>query len=289
MLSLCLLNSRLVRNKTAVIFDYVCDCKVDLVAITETWLGDHDAAVRAELCPDGYKLLDQGRDGRRGGGTALIFHASLAVKKVDAGAKVSFKFSQWTVQSISHDFRVVILYRSQADSAVRKIPMSTFFSELSDYLETVVLCREQLLIPGDFNIHVDVPEDSDSIKLVHLLESFSFPQHVVGPTHILSHTLDLVLTRKSDQIIQSTPVVDRYFSDHASILSGLHSAKPSLTIMTISHRKIKSLDVESVNAALAESDLCRNPPDDLDELVACYNSTLRAVMDKHARCKLTRL
>ena len=42
------------------------------------------------------------------------------------------------------------------------------------------------------------------------------------------------------------------------------------------------MDVESVNADLAESDLCRNPPDDLDELVACYNSTLRAVMDKHA-------
>ena len=99
-LSLCLLNSRSVRNKTAVIFDYVCDCKADLVAITETWLGDHDAAVRAELCPDGYKLLDQGRNGRRGGGTALIFRDSLAVKKVDAEARVSFEFSEWTVQSL---------------------------------------------------------------------------------------------------------------------------------------------------------------------------------------------
>ena len=55
MLSLCLLNSRSVRNKTAVIFDYVCDCKADLVAIKQRWLGDHDAAVGAELCPDGYR------------------------------------------------------------------------------------------------------------------------------------------------------------------------------------------------------------------------------------------
>ncbi|XP_068735435.1 uncharacterized protein [Montipora capricornis] len=254
-LSLCLLNSRSVRNKTAVIFDYVCDCKADLVAITEIWLGDHDAAVRAVLCPDGYKLLDQGRDGRRGGGTALIFRDSLAIKKVDTGAKVSFEFSEWTAQSVSHDFRVVILYRPQADSDVSKIPMSTFFSEFSDYLETVVLCREQLLIAGDFNIHVDVPEDSDSIKLLDLLESFTLRQHVVGPTHILGHTLDLVITSQSDQIIRSTP--------------------------TVSYRKIKSVDVESVNADLAESDLCRNPPDDLDELVACYDSTLRTVMDKH--------
>ena len=60
------LSLRSVRSKIAVIFDYVCDCKADLVAIKETWLGDHDAAVRAVLCPDGYKILDQGRDGQSG-------------------------------------------------------------------------------------------------------------------------------------------------------------------------------------------------------------------------------
>ena len=67
-----------------------------------TWR--YDAAVQTKLCPDGYKLLDQGRDGRRGGGTSLIFSDSLVEKKVDAGAKVSFEFSEWTVQSVSHDF-----------------------------------------------------------------------------------------------------------------------------------------------------------------------------------------
>ena len=75
--------------------------------------------------------------------------------------------------------------------------MSTFFSKLSDYLEAVVLCREQLLIAGNFNIHVDAPEDSDSIKLLDLLESFSLRQHVAGPTHFLGHTPDLVITRQS--------------------------------------------------------------------------------------------
>ena len=109
-------NAAIFPPKTAVIFDYVCDCKPDLVAITETWLGDHDAAVRAELCPDGYKPLDQGRDGRRGGGTALISRDSLSLKKVDAGVKVSFEFSEWTVQSVSHDFRVVILISTASRS-----------------------------------------------------------------------------------------------------------------------------------------------------------------------------
>ena len=37
-LSLCLLNAQSVKNKSANIFDYVIECKADLVAITETWL-----------------------------------------------------------------------------------------------------------------------------------------------------------------------------------------------------------------------------------------------------------
>ena len=57
LLSLCLLNSRSVRNKSAAIYDYLCECKADLIAVTETWLNNHDNAVRAELCPDGYSPL----------------------------------------------------------------------------------------------------------------------------------------------------------------------------------------------------------------------------------------
>ena len=75
--------------------DYICDCKADLFAITETWLSADDAAVRAELCPDGYKFIDHPRYGRRGGGTGLVYRSSLGIKKVDAGERASFEFSEW--------------------------------------------------------------------------------------------------------------------------------------------------------------------------------------------------
>lgn len=62
--------------------------------------------------------------------------------------------------------------------------MTTIFTEFSDYLETVVLCKEQLVVVSDFNIHVDVSDDSDSTKFLNLLESSSLQQHVAGPNHI---------------------------------------------------------------------------------------------------------
>ncbi|KAL9957977.1 hypothetical protein ACROYT_G034937 [Oculina patagonica] len=163
--------------------------------------------------------------------------------------------------------------------------MTTFFTEFSDYLETIVLCKEQLVVVGDFNIHVDVPDDSDSTKFLDLLESFSLQQHVMGSTHIHGHTLDLVITRQSDQILRSTPRIDRYFSDHASVLCHLHSIKPSFSARSLSFRKLKSVNVETLNDDLAKSDLCKNPPDDLDELVVSYNKTLTAALDKYAPVK----
>merc|ERR1739844_140129 len=68
-ISLCLMNTRSVKNKTSDIFDYICEHKLDLVAITETWLCQNDNSIRSDLCPDGYKLLDHPRTGRHGGGT----------------------------------------------------------------------------------------------------------------------------------------------------------------------------------------------------------------------------
>ena len=54
-------------------------------------------------------------------------------------------------------------------SDAHRVPISIFqFSELADYLESIVLCKEQLLISGNFDIHVDNAVGADAIKLIDL-------------------------------------------------------------------------------------------------------------------------
>ena len=98
---LCSLNTRSVRNKTAAVLDYACDCKADLFTFTESWLREGDDAVRAELCPDGYKFMGQNRIGRSGGGTGIMYRDSLNVKRIDGGEHESFEFSEWMVSGRS--------------------------------------------------------------------------------------------------------------------------------------------------------------------------------------------
>ena len=51
---------------------------------------------------------------------------------------------------------------------------------------------------------MDVEADADAVRLRELLESTGLKQHVTAPTHkrthISGHTLDLIITRLSDQL-----------------------------------------------------------------------------------------
>ena len=275
----CLLNARSLKNKTASFVDYVQDCKADIFAITETWLTQNDAVVCREITPAGYRLLHCPRADRAGGGTALLFKDRFNELQFSAGEKSSFEFSEYLIDASSFQFRLVIIYRIPY-SAVHPITSSTFFLEFSDYLDSLLLSKVPLCIFGDFNFHLDVSGDVDAAKFADLLELLCLTQHDRSPTHIQGHILDLVITRKSDNIIKGRPISDRYISDHCSVLCSLSVPRPSPTVKHISFRKLKSLDLTSFKDDIARSDLFNdaNP----EKLVDLYNNTLRLLLDRHA-------
>jgi len=49
--------------------------------------------------------------------------------------------------------------------------VSSFIDEFADYMESTITTSEPLLITGDINIHVDVPDDSNTIRFLDLLDS----------------------------------------------------------------------------------------------------------------------
>lgn len=211
LLSLCLLNAQSIRNKTANFVDYVCDYKHDLVAVTETWLRTADDAIRVELCPVGYKFIDFPRKGRNGGGIGLLYRDYFKVAKVRNGEEKSFEYCELLVQaSTSCKIRVVIVYRPPYNENHR-VSMGMFINEFSNYMDSIILSKEQLLILGDFNIHLDDSTNADTKIFIDLLESLGLEQHVKGPTHIHGHTLDLVITRKMETVVACPPRVCRQF------------------------------------------------------------------------------
>ncbi|XP_028394508.1 uncharacterized protein LOC114518705 [Dendronephthya gigantea] len=158
--------------------------------------------------------------------------------------------------------------------------------EFSNVLESVILSKESLLVLGDFNIHVDDSKDSGAMKFLGL------EQHVMQPTHIHGHTLDLIITRKMESLIRSPPRSCHYFSDHAAIHSSLHLGRPVSQVKRVTYRKIKAVNLQCPKQDFVLSDLCKREHakpltsyEDLEKLVCNYNIVLRNITDSHAPLK----
>ena len=103
--------------------------------------------------------------------------------------------------------------------------MEHFLKKLLNYLK--YLLTKRLLLLGDFNFHINKNNDPNVIKFGKLLEEFSLQLHVTSPTCKSFNTLDLVMTRSSDDILLAKPKVKAFISDHAAIMCHLRSFKPN--------------------------------------------------------------
>ena len=281
-ITLTVLNTQSLNNKAAIFIDFICEYQPDLLAATETWFIDGESASKTQCTPGGYRFFDHSRSGRRGGGTGLLFKNNLMVTKVTGGEHQSFEYLEWKVTSGSRRVNLIIMYRPPY-SAAHPVTSAVFFVEFAEYLESIVLSADPLLIVGDFNIHIDSNENYDAIKLSELLQSFSLTQHVQVPTHSSGHTLDLIITRKTDDLVSSVPRAGCLFSDHMPVFCELDMGKVHFTKSNVSYRNLSAINLDALRADLSNSDLCKNTDlSDIHELAKSYNETLESVINRHA-------
>ncbi|CAH3164505.1 unnamed protein product, partial [Porites lobata] len=132
-----------------------------------------------------------------------LFRDSVCVHKIDAGNRTSYEFSEWLIHlTCAEKMRVVVVYRPPY-SGEHKVPTNVFFDEFSAYLESLLL-----------------------FKFRDLLESVGLRQHVKKSTHNNGHILDLIITRFTDSTICIGPQVDRFISDHASVICHVLASRP---------------------------------------------------------------
>ena len=93
-----------------------------------------------------------------------------------------------------------------------------FFAVLDKCLEFMALYECEIVVAGQFNIHVEIPENPHAIRLREVLPSFDGAYHVPHtPTHRDDGTLNLVIT-KSEQVVNDITVNPQgMISDHSVI------------------------------------------------------------------------
>ena len=167
----------------------------------------------------------------------MVYRSGLAVSEIITGEKPSFELAEYICCDNSSKFRLIVVYHPPY-SDTHPVTISMFLDNFADYLESIILCPEPLLIAGDFNIHVDIHDHNDRVKFMDLLVFMRLVQHVNTPTHQRGHILDPIITREVDSLVHKPPISDCFLSDHCTVLCNLSLLQPSLTVREISYQKL---------------------------------------------------
>ncbi|XP_062616530.1 uncharacterized protein LOC134278229 [Saccostrea cucullata] len=281
------LNCRSARNKTSSICDLIISNDIDLLAITETWLGDSDQCVISELLPDGYKFIHKARSNGRSGGVALVYKSIMDVKAVSR--EDTFTHFEY-LECIINFTRLCIIYRPPP-SKKNQLRNSVFFYEWSHFLDSVVVDHRELIITGDLNFHLDNVQDPEGVKFLRILDDHGLVQHVKESTHSGGHILDVVIVRDSSSILYGEPCVTdpglydkngNPAGDHLAICSKLTLSKPARERKSIKFRKLRDIVTSDLSDSIRSSFELQKGENSVEKSVNLYNTTLKNILDSLA-------
>ena len=244
------------------------------------------------ILPVGYDIFHVPRFYSGGGGVALVFKDCITMKPQRSKRYISFEYLECIIQLGLKHIRIVSVYRPPPSEA-NGFTFNQFLNEFTCLLEMHTVSTGQLLILGDFNFHVDNVNDRIVLRFLDILSLFNLTQHVNVPTHEMGHTLDLVITRASEDLLCNLSVYDPKISDHSAILFNIRHKKIKYQQKTFTYRPIKHInesnfinDVQNTIASLPSTHTADQPlsesPSDLNDLVSHYNNTMSTLIDAHA-------
>ncbi len=292
-LTMAHVNARSSRNKGLALRDQIIDYDLDIFFITESWLIDdniNDKAIVNSIKPSGYDYFSCNRNERQGGSLCVFYKTNLKFKeqpppKVNLENEMpssvkTMEIMETLLRTKDRQIRLVCIYRPDSSPA-KPYKMSQFYDEFSELMTHYNLYNDEIIIFGDLNFHVNKPDKPDVKKFLDILESNNLYQHIHEPTHEHGNTLDLLITRKSSNLVYNECVGER-ISDHDCIRWKLNLRKPERPRKIVRFRKTRQIDMNEfkrdISEGLKAADGCTNTSDVID----IYNFSLKTTLDKYA-------
>ncbi len=269
MLKIELFNAQSLTNKSSFIQDHIMEKGLDFMCLTETWHQPEVYSTLNEFCPPGYSYLEKARTTGRGGGLAVIYRQQVELYPLPTLS--SFECFAFKCKP-PFPMTILLIYRPPKLNSV-------FISEIHDLLTTLCSTTGNILILGDFNIHIDTPSCKFAVEFLQLLDCLDLQQHVDVPTHSRGHTLDLVISNFAP--ISNLLVYDLGVSDHKVISMEL-PLPCSLTKekRQMCFRNLKKINLDSLAVYLQH--LSSADFSSVTESVDFYNRSLSSLLDLHA-------
>ena len=164
----------------------------------------------------GYNINTANRKERSGGALALVTKNEYEVETVDKVENLSFQYALWRIAIHKIELLVIAVYRPPY-SAVNQTTLNTFLDEFPDWLSTKITEDKNIVIVGDFNVHVNDGCDIEANIFNDMMIAMGLKQWVTFPTHHNGNTLDLVMTELGSKLTVNKCEEGPFLSDHCII------------------------------------------------------------------------
>lgn len=268
-------------HKPTALHEFIADNSLEILSLTETWLSkDTPPDVLNSLTPPNFSIIHEPRSEGRGGGVAIIHRSYLKVSQIPLPSFSSFESLCVHFTVASRPFTLLTVYRPPSSS------LAVFSDEISTLLADLCSRPNELVVSGDFNLHVDDPSSPYVRPFLDLLNSLDLKQHVNFPTHDSGHSLDLLISRSSSDIIHNLSHTFPALSDHHAILAELSlPVKDRPLPITKTIRPLKSIDTTLFSNDILSSPLYTAPANNLSDYATQFTTVLTSLLDKHASSK----
>jgi len=270
--------------------EHLQDQKCDVCFVQETFLKDYDTAKLQEIRDYGWNVLSNPRKHRSGGGIAILYRNDI---KLTSNTKVTkyktYQVMEAVLSSKSGLIRLVNIYRPPYSQKARHTE-SMFLEEFENYLGDLSKKPGSPVIAGDFNIHVEKPNELYPRKFLNLLGQYGLVQCVpLVPTHEQGGTLDLVIVNEElSRKTNSFNVIDSGVSSDHYLVNFEISVELELSKGTkpkrISYRNFNTIIIDAFKSDIIGSNLGDQETwesYDMNAAVEQYQTVLTELMDKH--------
>ena len=278
-----LVNCRSVVNKIPEIQFEIVDHNLDVCALTETWLVEDDTVTPGLIPPPGYAFLSSPRTSGPGGGVGVVFKKDLAVKRLKNHSFQSVECSEYAFTKNNSRVILALLYRPPSSSVL------SCMENITDIFEENVNVAGEMVLLGDLNVHMNKPDQANTILVNEVLDSFNYSNLVQCATHRSQNTIDVVCTRNQCDVISAVEQ-GPLFSDHFLLLFDFCKLRSSRATTEVTYRKLNSIDNAAFSSDLLskmqDMDICAM---DVENSLQSYNEAMGTVLDAHAPLRVKRV
>src|SRR5664279_5604270 len=246
------LNAQSTVRKGALIQDIITSTKLDVLAITESWIVNDDPdAIKRDAAPAGYDIQHVPRPGstskNRGGGLCLI------------NRRDSITVKAHPLQTSSH-------YRT---FECQLLTLSVGNTRSTDCVTIVVIYRP--------------PSTTLTVFYMHSLHQFVTSLTRQSTSTSTGNLLDLVVGRVGSTRISQLAVRSIHgVSDHRLIVWLLSTRSlPPRKLVTFYHRNVKAVDVERFQNDIRRSILFTAPANTAEDFISQMYATIGDILNVH--------